>query len=354
MQRWNTVTANSINLISYICWCVCLFVISFSFVSLLCVETSIHAFHPISLLPLSLCSGVDGGDQLFLVDPPIEPIPTTPPPHHVSCTLHQCHARCSGSRTTRGSPTGSTHRRSVGHHVRHTKRQKRKRGNRNNHLLRYMSALDVIRRRYPLPVSFSPRCWYSFFSLSVGDEMRSERRIPKRTATSDQTDQMETRNNKTDHHIRTEEWEEANIIGTIHTQLEGHCTIYEIRLDAIDPPPSAIIIDQIVIQFYPSQPYLFLSASLLLCVCVSSQRLSAIRSFTTSRPVSADEKPAATPAAPAAVVAAPASSFSEIVAKYGGWYPFAGLAGVIAVSKEIIILSVERTEKTIDSLDMGG
>src|SRR4051794_16666564 len=61
---------------------------------------------------------------------------------------------------------------------------------------------------------------------------------------------------------------------------------------------------------------------------------------------------AATPSTPAApapapkaaepkVVKTPASSFGEVVQKYGGWYPFLGLAGVIAVSKEVIILNEE-------------
>jgi len=36
-----------------------------------------------------------------------------------------------------------------------------------------------------------------------------------------------------------------------------------------------------------------------------------------------------------------AKSFSEIVQRYGGWYPFLGLAAVIAVSKEAIILNEE-------------
>jgi len=47
-------------------------------------------------------------------------------------------------------------------------------------------------------------------------------------------------------------------------------------------------------------------------------------------------------AASSAVAAAPAAqSFSDIVQRYGGWYPFIGLAGVIAVSKEVIILNEE-------------
>jgi hypothetical protein len=76
------------------------------------------------------------------------------------------------------------------------------------------------------------------------------------------------------------------------------------------------------------------------------QRLTAVRSFTTARPVLQAATPASKPeekaaASSTAVAAAPASSFSEIVQKYGGWYPFIGLAGVIAISKEIIILNEE-------------
>jgi hypothetical protein len=45
------------------------------------------------------------------------------------------------------------------------------------------------------------------------------------------------------------------------------------------------------------------------------------------------------PAAAATAAAPVATSFSDIVHRYGGWYPFVGLAGVIAVSKEVIILN---------------
>lgn len=71
------------------------------------------------------------------------------------------------------------------------------------------------------------------------------------------------------------------------------------------------------------------------------QRLAAVRSFTTSRPALQAATP--TPEAPkdTAVVAAEPKSFSEVVQKYGGWYPFLGLAGVVAISKEIIILNEE-------------
>jgi len=70
------------------------------------------------------------------------------------------------------------------------------------------------------------------------------------------------------------------------------------------------------------------------------------RAFTQSRPSLQDaaKTPAATPAAASSTpaVAAPApSSFSEIVERYGGWYPFLGLAGVIAISKEFLILNEE-------------
>jgi hypothetical protein len=50
--------------------------------------------------------------------------------------------------------------------------------------------------------------------------------------------------------------------------------------------------------------------------------------------------PAAAAASSTAVAAAP-QSFSDVVGRYGGWYPFLGLAGVIAVSKEVIILNEE-------------
>jgi nucleoid-associated protein YgaU len=48
---------------------------------------------------------------------------------------------------------------------------------------------------------------------------------------------------------------------------------------------------------------------------------------------------ASAPAAAATAAAPVATSFSDIVHRYGGWYPFVGLAGVIAVSKEVIILN---------------
>lgn len=35
------------------------------------------------------------------------------------------------------------------------------------------------------------------------------------------------------------------------------------------------------------------------------------------------------------------TTFSDIVNQYGGWYPFVGLAGVVAISKEYIILNTE-------------
>lgn len=137
---------------------------------------------PSASFPLSLCSGVDGGDQLFLVDPPIEPIPTT-----LLLTMSLARftnvMRAAAAVAPRAAIRPAAHTAAQSAIMYHTKRQKRKRGIRNNHLLRYVSALDVIRPRSPLPVSFSPRCWYSVLSLSVGDEMRSERRIPKPTAT---------------------------------------------------------------------------------------------------------------------------------------------------------------------------
>lgn len=48
-------------------------------------------------------------------------------------------------------------------------------------------------------------------------------------------------------------------------------------------------------------------------------------------------------AAPATnnATAAKETSFSDIVNQYGGWYPFAALAGVVAISKEYIILNTE-------------
>lgn len=70
------------------------------------------------------------------------------------------------------------------------------------------------------------------------------------------------------------------------------------------------------------------------------------RQFSTVRPLLAEspkeESKPSTPADSTAVAESPApTSFGEIVQKYGGWYPFLGLAGVIAISKEIIILNEE-------------
>lgn len=98
-----------------------------------------------------------------------------------------------------------------------------------------------------------------------------------------------------------------------------------------------------------------IAVCLLLCVLCRLARVSALglsqRTFSHARQVLAAPTPAAAPkpAAPAAAPAASSSSvalasptsFGEIVERYGGWYPFLGLAGVIAVSKEALILNEE-------------
>ena len=76
--------------------------------------------------------------------------------------------------------------------------------------------------------------------------------------------------------------------------------------------------------------------------------MTALRQYSQARPALQAATPAEKPQAPKAPVeqakttaVAAASTFSEVVQKYGGWYPFIGLAGVIAISKEIIILNEE-------------
>jgi len=73
---------------------------------------------------------------------------------------------------------------------------------------------------------------------------------------------------------------------------------------------------------------------------LSQRTFSQARLALQAAPVEAKKAEAAAPAATEAVAAAPAS-FSDVVARYGGWYPFLGLAGVIAVSKEVLILNEE-------------
>lgn len=73
---------------------------------------------------------------------------------------------------------------------------------------------------------------------------------------------------------------------------------------------------------------------------LSQRTFSQARLALQAAPVEAKKAEASAPAATEAVAAAPAS-FSDVVARYGGWYPFLGLAGVIAVSKEVLILNEE-------------
>lgn len=71
----------------------------------------------------------------------------------------------------------------------------------------------------------------------------------------------------------------------------------------------------------------------------SPQLLSALRSFSSDAKAA---EPAAAPAAPAVTGSNPTpSSFRDVVARYGGWYPFLGLAGAAAISKEVVILNEE-------------
>lgn len=67
--------------------------------------------------------------------------------------------------------------------------------------------------------------------------------------------------------------------------------------------------------------------------------MTALRQYSQARPTLQAATPAAQPVAPK--VEQSASSFGEVVQKYGGWYPFLGLAGVVAISKEVIILNEE-------------
>ena len=88
-----------------------------------------------------------------------------------------------------------------------------------------------------------------------------------------------------------------------------------------------------------------------LCVCVSLARVSSLglsqRTFSQARialhaatPAPKQPEDSVSASASASAVAAP-ESFSDIVGRYGGWYPFLGLAGVIAVSKEVLVLNEE-------------
>lgn len=63
--------------------------------------------------------------------------------------------------------------------------------------------------------------------------------------------------------------------------------------------------------------------------------MTALRSFSSATPSTP------TPAPESTAVAAAPRSFTDIVNQYGGWYPFLGLGGAIAVAKEVIILNEE-------------
>ena len=93
------------------------------------------------------------------------------------------------------------------------------------------------------------------------------------------------------------------------------------------------------LRFYCPRPPAS-SLSRVQALGLSQRTFSQARLALQAAPVEAKKAEAAAPAATEAVAAAPAS-FSDVVARYGGWYPFLGLAGVIAVSKEVLILNEE-------------
>jgi hypothetical protein len=80
---------------------------------------------------------------------------------------------------------------------------------------------------------------------------------------------------------------------------------------------------------------------------LSARAFSSARAVLAAAAESGKEGSSPAPATPASssssdsTAVAPAQTFSEIVGKYGGWYPFLGLGAVVAVSKEIIILNEE-------------